>query len=411
MFPKYSVLSLLEKKINYSFDPQEFYIVSVQHLLESTGSMFESFINIGFKPSHIYITGKIYSTHKQTQDKLKQLGINVIESSFPKKLGYYSESLVSDIYKMWDNLSTQLKPKSKIIILDDGGYTLVNIPKNILDNHLVYGIEQTTSGINMIKAQKKFPIIHLAESAAKVIIEPPMISEAVKIHLGEIIEEINPEKIGIIGYGHIGRALAKKFKDSYSIAVFDNRKDLKKEKLPERVTLSKSAEELYDSSEIIIGATGKDISNLKWLENSNGDKILISVSSGDVEFNNLLRNCHPYMTEELKNPLQTIILKTKQNHSLKILRGGMVANFTGSRHSSPGNSIQMTRGLLFSAVMQILRDHTKLLTEDNPIMLDPEFQKKVVNLWLEDQPQQALDYSKEIIQGFNNIDWIKTQSN
>lgn len=411
MFPKYSVLNYLENKFNYPFNPDEFYIVSVQHLLESTGSMFESFIEIGFIPSHIYLTGKIYSTHQETEDKLKELGINIIESSFPKKPGYYSESLISDIYRMWEGLSKQLKPNSKIIILDDGGYTLVNIPKNIMENHSIYGIEQTTSGINMIKAKKNFPIIHLAESAAKVIIEPPMISEAVKIQLGEIIENIKPGRIGIIGYGHIGEAITKKLKENYSITVYDNKKKLKKENLPENVSLCQSLEELYDLSDVIIGATGKDISDMNWLENSKGNKMLISVSSGDVEFNTLLRNCTPYMIGEFTDPLQIISLKTKQNHSLKILRGGMVANFTGSRHSSPGNSIQMTRGLLFSAVIQIIRDHENLFTEDNPIMLDPQFQKEIVDVWIKDQPDKRSDYSEEILQGFNNINWIETHSN
>ncbi|MCC8145794.1 MAG: hypothetical protein LIO93_04995, partial [Bacteroidales bacterium] len=405
------VLSHLEKNINYPFHPEDFYIVSVQHLLESTGSMFESFIKIGFIPSHIYLTGKIYSTHKETQDKLKELGINVIESSFPKKLGYYSESLVSDIYRMWEELSKELKPNSKIIILDDGGYTLVNIPQSILENHSIYGIEQTTSGINMIKAKKNFPIIHLAESAAKVIIEPPMISEAVKIQLGEIIDEIKPERIGIIGYGHIGEAITKKFRKNYAISVYDNNKKLKRDDVPEGVTFCESSDELYHSSDIIVGATGKDISQMSWLENSTGDKILISVSSGDVEFNTLLRKSKPYLTEEITDPLQVISLKTRQNHSLKILRGGMVANFTGSRHSSPGDSIQMTRGLLFSAVMQILRDHRHLFTNDNPIMLDPYLQKEVVGIWFEDQPQRKTDYSEEILLGFEDIDWIKDHSN
>lgn len=409
MFPEYPVITQLQKKFISSYDPKEFYIISVQHLLETTGSMFESFISTGFMPDNIFLTGKIYSTHEATQQKLKSLGINLIESSIPNELGVYAESLEKDVCKMWQLLSMQLKPESKIIILDDGGYTLKNVPDSILENHSVFGIEQTTSGIRMQSAFGKFPVIHLAASAAKVIIEPPIVSEAVKIQLGKIIEELHPEKIGVVGYGNIGKAVAKDFKDKYNILVYDNKNELQGDVL-EGVTYLKSLDDLYKQSNVIIGATGQDISDLNWLTNSTDDKTLISVSSGDIEFNNLLRQCKSYLTEDLKNPLQILNLKTVQGHSLKILRGGMVANFTGTPDSSPGHIIQVTRGLLFSAVAQIIRDNAKLKMTSGAVMLDPAFQSEVVQFWFQDQPQRHSDYSEEVLNGFKNIEWIKKHS-
>ena len=409
MFPEYSVIAKLQKKYISLYDPTEFYIISVQHLLQSTGSMFEAFIQYGFKPDNIFLTGKIYSTHEATQIKLKSLGINIIESTVPTELGIYIESLEKDVCKMWQLLSTKLKTESKIIILDDGGYTLKNVPYSILKNHSVFGIEQTTSGIRMQSAFGKFPVIHLAASATKVIIEPPIVSEAVKIQLGEIIEELHPGKIGIIGYGNIGRALVKDFKSKYSILVFDIKNEWKGDPL-EAVTYCKSINDVYNQSNVVIGATGQDISDLNWLTNSSNDKTLISISSGDIEFNNLLKQCKPYLTEEIKNPLQILNLKTAQGHSLKILRGGMVANFTGAPDSSPGNIIQVTRGLLFSAVVQIIRDNAKLQMTSGAVMLDPTFQSEVVQLWFQYQPERQLDYSKEILNGFKNIEWIKAHS-
>ena len=46
-------------------------------------------------------------------------------------------------------------------------------------------------------------------------------------------------------------------------------------------------QELYKNVDIILGATGEDISQLSWLSNSSGDKTLISISSGDIEFNSI----------------------------------------------------------------------------------------------------------------------------
>lgn len=385
IFPQYTVLNRLREKFWFQFNPEEYYIISVQHLLRSTGSMFEAIISYGFNPQNIYLTGKIYSTHIETQNKLKDLGINVVESDYPKELGFYTQSLESDVHKMWQMLSEKLKPNSKIIILDDGGYTLKNVPEEILKNHFVCGIEQTTSGIRMQNTFGKFPVIHVAASAAKVIIEPPIVSEAVKIQLGEIIKELNPQKVGVVGFGHIGKAVVNKFKSIYDILVFDIKNELKDEVIQD-VTYCNSLSDLYNQSDVIIGATGQDISDLNWLTDSTGDKTLISVSSGDIEFNSLLRECKPYLTEELKNPLQILSLKTQQGYLLKILRGGMVANFAGTPDSSPGHIIQVTRGLLFSAILQILRDSEELKNRSGAIMLDPYFQKEVVQTWFHDQP-------------------------
>lgn len=409
MFPKYTVIEQLKEKFSFHFNPEEYYIISVQHLLRSTGSMFVAIVDYGFQPQNIYLTGKIYSTHIETQNKLKELGINIIESDFPKELGFYTQSLENDVRKMWQLLSEKLNPNSKIIILDDGGYTLKNVPDEILRNQFVCGIEQTTSGIRMQNTFGKFPVIHVAASAAKVIIEPPIVSEAVKIQLGEIIKELNPKKVGVVGFGHIGKAVVNEFKSGFDILVFDIKNELKDEVI-QGVTYCNSLLDLYNKSDVIIGATGQDISDLNWLSNSTGDKTLISVSSGDIEFNNLLRECKPYLTEELESPLQVLNLKTQQGHLLKILRGGMVANFTGKPDSSPGHIIQVTRGLLFSAILQILRDREELKKQSDAIMLNPNFQKEVVQLWFQDQPKRKTDYSEEILKGFKDVAWIVQNS-
>ncbi len=409
MFPKYPVIEHLKENHLFQFNPQDYYIISIQHLLRSTGSMFEAIVSYGFDPKNIFLSGKIYSTHIETQSKLRDLGINIIESDYPKELGYYTKSLENDVRLMWQLLSEKLKPNSTIIILDDGGYTLKNLPHEILKNHFVCGIEQTTSGIRMQSTFGKFPVIHVAASAAKLIIEPPIVSEAVKIQLGEIIKELNPQKIGVVGLGHIGKAVVNEFKSVYDILVFDIKNELKDE-VKQDVTYCNSLSVLYNQSDVIIGATGQDISDFNWLTSSIGDKTLISVSSGDIEFNSLLRKCEPYLTEAFKSPLQVINLKTEQGYLLKILRGGMVANFTGEPDSSPGNIIQVTRGLLFSAILQILRDSEELKKQSGAIMLDPYFQKEVVQFWFQDQPQRKTDYSEPILEGFMNLSWISNNS-
>jgi len=76
-----------------------------------------------------------------------------------------------------------LTPNAKIIVLGYGGFALKNVPEDILQKYEVFGIEQTTSGIRLQNTFKKFPVIPVASSAAKTIIEPPIVSEAVNIQL------------------------------------------------------------------------------------------------------------------------------------------------------------------------------------------------------------------------------------
>ncbi len=413
-FPEYFVLNELKNEIKkYNTDFSNYYIISVQHLLRSTGSLFEALIDIGFNPSHIYLTGKIYSTHKETENLLKDdLGINIFESTKNEQLGDYSKGLKKDIEKMWTSLLKIVKPNSKIIVLDDGGYILKSVTKEILKKHVIYGIEQTTSGIKKRDDFESFPIIDVAASAAKVLLEPLLVSEAVNIQLHEKFMEFKPENIGIIGYGHIGKAIAQEYNEKgYNIFIFDDDESILK--LDDSITQCKTAWELYEKSDIIIGSTGTDISNQKWITNSSGNKVFMSVSSGDIEFNNLIssNSFEDLDTQENKNkpaPLRIKVLKTEKNHTLTLLRGGMVSNFTGSADSSPGEYIQITRGLLFSAIIQIIKNGEDL--DNTVIKLDAELQKKVVADWFTDQPQKKMDYREDVLSIFSKIDSINEKS-
>ncbi|MCD4680967.1 MAG: hypothetical protein K8S00_11330 [Bacteroidales bacterium] len=62
--------------------------------------------------------------------------------------------------------------------------------------------------------------------------------------------------------------------------------------------------------------------------------------------------------------------------------------------------------MLFSSIIQIVHNQNILKNKAGAIMLDPHRQQEVVSLWFKYQPQRESDYSKEVIEGFSNINWI-----
>ena len=94
LFKEYSVLERLLTSHKHKKKLDNYFIISVQHLLSSTGSMFDAFIRYGFESNNIYLTGKLYSTHSETKEKLKQLGINIIESTIRNHTSMDAKSAV-----------------------------------------------------------------------------------------------------------------------------------------------------------------------------------------------------------------------------------------------------------------------------------------------------------------------------
>lgn len=371
--------------------------------------MLESIHDLGLRRDYMHLRGKAYSTHKPTLINLQRLGYAAADASGTLELGSYGKHLLKQVEAMWRSFSQTLEIGDRIIVLDDGGYTLRSCPSEVLSKHEVYGIEQTSSGIWDQPAMEMMPVINVAASAAKVLIEPRIVAESVKLRIGSLIEGLRPRSVGVIGYGNVGKAIYDHMSERYETFVHDHSLS----EAERRILGGKAIEglaALYGRADVILSSTGRDVSRPEWLFNSTGDRTLVSLSSGDVEFNWLIRSCGPYLEEPLTSPLQTLHIRTPNGHLIRVLRGGMVANFTGESESGPEVLIQMTRGLLLGAVIQIARDRDKLSTRKGAIMLDPAIQKSVMDLWLADQPNQRLNYPADVIKGFTDLDWIAAHS-
>jgi len=404
IFPRLPVLENLVEETGQVPELQDTVLVALQHVLETTGSMFESLFRMGLDPENVFLTGKIYSEHRDTARELqREFGITYIEPKPPQRLGTYNLRLDRDALRLWKEVSASSPDMKKIVALDDGGHLLQNIPASLLNESMVMGVEQTTYGVQTLSP---FPVIQVATSAAKSYLEPPLITEAVFKKVKTQIESLPQVPIGVVGLGRIGEAVARGvLKHRENVNTFD--KDESLSLSLESAQRCRSLTQLIDRSAVIFGCTGHDISKQEtWLSRVRGHRLLISCSSSDVEFRKLLRMAQMYDVEDPLAPLELEIPAT--GLKLTVLRGGFPINFDRTKESVPAQDIQITRGLLAGAVLQAVQN----LPSDGPndVALSGRLQRRVAHSWFEDQPKRLETYEDDVLEKLHSLDWIREHS-
>ncbi len=388
--------------------------VCVQHVLPTTVSLLNSLVRVGTKPDNIYLLGKPYSTHQASEQQIVKLGIQKQVNSVQTKLGRFSETFSNDVTRMWDYVLDDLSHKKidAIIILDDGGHCIASTPAIIIERYLIIGIEQTTSGLRNLKTLNlEFPIIDVASSAAKKWLEPIIISKYI-IKKSEV-SHVKKKKIdcGVIGFGAIGKAVAHALSLSgHNVTIYDKlpRNIIKNNKYFQSNTLSS----LISTSDYVFGCTGQDItSEIDICALAHDDKSLISCSSDDTEFKSLLRFIQKTRMRNfpVSSPLDDIFYKTGHKSIIRIFRGGFPINFDNSKKIEHTQGIQLTRGLIFSGILQAMSLLTSSKRKSSAIVaLDPVMQQFIARIW---GRYQIKDYRlRELLSYFEDINWIRNHS-
>lgn len=379
--------------------------VGVQHILETTATLFQALIRLGADPEKMYFSGKCYSTCPGVVKTIKEMGIYLKRDSVPEKPGQYRLTFRKGIGDMWrmvvNALETKHKDVNTIIVLDEGGHCLEEMPHELKFKYRVTGIEQTRAGLyNGTSDRLTFPLIEVASSAAKRFVEAPMIAEAaferIKKFLAELQLKLNTV-FGVIGNGAIGDAIATYLlNQGYIVVVYDS--DEKAfEKIGEHGSLFRLAntEAVIANSDCIIGCTGKDITaGIDILSLIKKDKVFISCSSEDKEFLSLLRVI-ANLQQDYTAPLSTVSFETELGHKISILRGGFPVNFDNTAQSVPSEKIQFTRMLLLAACFQASVTASQPIPGGKTVnkcrnqCLNPHVQRYIFNLWKQVQPSSS----------------------
>ncbi len=398
-------------KVCKEFNLTNVTFVCIQHLLFTTVDLIKSLIMLGAKPSNIHIMGKIYSTCPDVVGQIIKLGVVYYHYTQPQQLGSFNDFFNRDIANMWNKVSsTLLNTKSNtIIILDDGSKCIANIPKSLSDNYTVFAVEQTSSGIAHIKKNSiTVPLINVAFSAAKQLLESPMIARAVATKLDKFLSLYSGGfTSGVVGLGVIGRAVVQKLLSfNHKVLVYDKIKE--KCNFINSVNVVNSTQLLFQEADYIFGCTGEDISISININEIQGIKNLISCSSQDIEFQSLLKIIQNNYSNTVLNVLSNLCLPL-DNGIIKIYRGGYPINLDNSGESVPAKDIQLTRGLLLGGIIQAI---FQLIQEPKPeckeYMLDTKIQKLIVQELMVNGTEQISHES--LVMNFLDKEWIKNNS-
>jgi hypothetical protein len=362
-------------------------LVALQHLLPSVGPLFQRFVGAGFRADQTFVLGKPYSTVPQAAEAIAQTGCHVhLPAAGFFELGRYSESFHALVVDFWAAVRRKLPSNVRhVVILDEGGWLCRDAPDAIVDGLRVTAVEHTMFGLITAPAGgHSFPVVLMAASAAKTRFEGAVIADAIIERLEECIEDLNNLKIGILGLGNIGEAVAKALESRPRGTLYGY--DIAPEKgeyVKEFLTRARGRSELVANCDVILGCTGTDslepgaqlhrVSKRRWLA---------SCSSGDVEFSRAARLLANRVTAFRSDPFRDargMIGDTE----VTLLNGGFPLNFDRTREREQPTRIQLTRELTFASVLQA----ALCLDEESVnagVMLDPEVQEQLVQAWLID---------------------------
>jgi S-adenosylhomocysteine hydrolase len=319
-------------------------------------------------------------------------------------------SFIQDIERMWQAVYNDLQHKNikLVVILDDGGACITNVPHYIREKYSVVGVEQTSSGLSALpKHPLSFPIIEVASSAAKQLIESPMIAEAVVKKLSTILP-MRKESLscGVAGLGIIGAVVTQKLLSlNHKVIAYD--KNSEKGQNLGKALRATDIKAIFEGSKYIFGCTGKDITENLDITDINSAKTFISCSSQDKEFLTLLK-----IFEEKSCRYQNVLdhLECSLNgQTVKVYRGGFPINLDNSGESVKANDIQLTRALLLGGVLQGIVYALHYPKKKNiRYMLHPAIQSFVVGHWM--NYGSTFLFSPALLEAFQDWSWIKSQS-
>ena len=320
-------------------------VIACQHLLESNFLYFEKLVAGGLLPKNLFMIGKSYSTCLSVVDDFRAIGAYVAPSSqrFDSHQSF-NQQFHADIAEFFEHISSQVSFSTfdKVLIMDDGAELLIYAHQHIADLSNFAGVEQTSSGFHKLNAiEVRFPIVNVARSQAKLILESPFIAEAVIQNFERYLTDLDlhPKSILIAGSGYIGNCIYEQLKEHY----FVQRYDIDKDKSDFDHT---ELDAMLPNFDVILSCAGTTVFLPSDYQYFKCGVILGSASSSDVEFSAV----HLRKMAQQTTDVHADIRVPGPKGMIHLFNAGFPLNFDGSRQLIPLDKIQLTEALLYTAL-------------------------------------------------------------
>jgi len=316
-------------------------VIGCQHFLHTNYLMFEKMFELGLRPQQTHIIGKSYSINSLIEKLFIEKRVNVYKYEYDSHKSF-DQQFDSETDRFLKKIKSNIVDNNKILVIDDGAILLKKVGEYFEDKNIC-GVEQTSSGYNILKDQNtNFPIINVARSEAKLRHESPFIGELAIKKLEAYIKKYNPKNALIIGAGPIGlniyRQLTIKNKEIYDIAR--GQEDLGS---------------LLTRNQLIIGCTGTTSVPKELHKNICRGTVLVSVSSSDREFDSV------YLRKKTeKNNDAHLDMNIDGVH---LVNSGFPITFDGGLHGSPPEKIQLTQSLMLAGCYAAINEQRHGLQE------------------------------------------------
>ena len=341
------------------------YIICAQHILETTRLLFNKLFELGLKKENLSVIGKCYSTNPMIYDLLRAEGIDVCSSSiaFDPNIPFddrYNENMKCFLEQRHSKFANY----EKVIVLDDGGSLLQLVHQLDKPKDNIWGIEQTSSGYNLIKNYTfEFPVINVALSKSKLVFETPVVLDlAIELAVEKAKDfNIDVKNILILGNGVMGSYLLKSLSKDFAVLAFDQN--------PFKTNISEEEFSFILSNvDLVFGCSGNTSLPRSMHRYLKKNVVLASTSSSDREFDII------YIREQIENI--STCHDDLHHEGMVILNCGFPINFGNQYHRVDGKPFQLIRSLLLAAVMQI---SSQSPSSKGIINLDPEYEVKIGN--------------------------------
>ena len=364
-----------------------------QHQMQDELAQLDAFVELGADPSAIHWIDIPYTSRASVRAAAAaEIGIpteNFSVHTF-EALGQYESYQIPRLRSWINERWAEVCGGRSLIVLDDGGYFLRALGARRPPGP-VQLVEQTQRGIELTRqdadarmAARSVPVVNVAESRPKKMLESPAIATAVltglECDLAEIFGSVRPAGDWLVlGWGSVGRAVADLMDESR-----DRRSIWVAEVDPSRRSEAQAlGHPLWSGDEdrrfgAIIGATGSDVFAAAPAFPLIDGGVLLSASSASVEFgrDRLLRRASagllrgPQRAQSLHDHLRFEF----DGREFVLANGGFPVNFDeGVVDRIPASEIQVTAACMVFGAAQAASAR-----EPGVIELDPEFTESLL---------------------------------